>query len=167
MWKKFNVVSNQKTESCMAVMDSFMASRRGFTLVEVIVAVAIFSFLMIMFASAVPLAERTSHMNGQYAQATSLCQHKIDQIRAVGYGRINYTELSDAEIIDGEPATLPFSFVEVDDVENYLPCSTATINVQTVASDEVKVTITITWRTAAHRAKTSTVVVSAIVTNVE
>lgn len=148
-------------------MHSRITSKRGFTLIEVVVALTVFSFLMVIFATAVPLAERTGYMNGQYAQAISLCQHKIDQMRAVGYGRINYTELSDAGIIDDAPTNLPYSFVGVDEVANYLPQPTATINIQNVTTDEIKVTVTITWKVASHLSKTSTVAVSAIVTNVE
>lgn len=148
-------------------MRFYMTSKRGFTLVEVVVSVAVFSFLMIVFATSVPLAEKTSHMNGQYAQAISLCQHKIDQMRAVGYGRITYTELSDAGIIDDAPSNLPFSFVGVDEVANYLPNPTAVINVQDIAAGQVKLTVTMTWSVASHQSKTSTASLSAIVTNVE
>jgi len=93
-------------------------SNKGFTLVEVMISLITFAVLTVIFGATVPLAKKTAHMNGQYAQALSLCQHKIDQLRAVGYGRINYTELSDAGIIDDSPTTSPFSFNEVDQVED-------------------------------------------------
>ena len=144
-----------------------IASKRGFTLVEVVVSITVFSFLMLVFSTSVILAEKTSHMNGQYAQAISLCQHKIDQMRAVGYGRINYTELSYAGIIDDAPENLQYSFVGVDEVANYLPNPTARINIQSIGTDKIKVTVTIKWKVASHESKTSSTSLSAIVTNVE
>lgn len=131
------------------------------------ISLGVFSLLIVIFATSVPLAKKSSQVNGQYAQAISLCQHKIDQMRAVGYGRITYTELSDAGIVDDSPSTLPFSFVGVDDVESYLPQPTATVNVQYNGTDKVTVTATITWKNTTYESKTSTVSLSAIITNVE
>lgn len=142
-------------------------SNKGFTLVEVMISLITFAVLTIIFGAAVPLAKKTAHMNGQYAQAISLCQHKIDQLRAVGYGRINYTELSDAGIIDDIPTTSPFSFNEVDQVEDYLPQPTATLNVESLGPNQLKVTAVITWRTTTYSTKTSTASLTAIITNVE
>jgi len=140
---------------------------RGFTLVEVMVSLMLFAVITLIFAACVPSGRKASEMNGQYSQAISLCQHKIDQLRAVGYGRINYTELSDAGIIDDSPSSLPFSFVAVDQVANYLPRPTATLSIQDIAANQVKVTATITWTTTSYEAKTSTASLSAIITNVE
>lgn len=142
-------------------------SNKGFTLVEVMISLITFAVLTVIFGATVPLAKKTAHMNGQYAQALSLCQHKIDQLRAVGYGRINYTELSDAGIIDDSPTTSPFSFNEVDQVEDYLPQPTATLNIANWGPDQLKVTATITWRTTTYSTKTSTASLTAIITNVE
>ncbi|MEN6372340.1 MAG: type II secretion system protein [Armatimonadota bacterium] len=144
-----------------------MSNNRGFTLIEVMISLGIFSLLIIIFATSVPLARKSSQVNGQYAQAISLCQHKIDQMRAVGYGRINYTELSDAEIIDESPSASPFSFAGVDNVDQYLPQPTATVNVHSMSTDKIIVTVTVTWKNATHESKTSTASLSAIITNVE
>lgn len=142
-------------------------NNKGFTLVEVMISLITFAVLTLIFAATVPLAKKTAHMNGQYAQAISLCQHKIDQLRAVGYGRINYTELSDAGIIDDNPTTSPFSFNEVDQVEEYLPQPNATLNVESLGADKLRITASITWRTTTYETKTSTASLTAIITNVE
>lgn len=142
-------------------------NNRGFTLVEVMISLITFAVLTLIFAATVPLAKKTAHMNGQYAQAISLCQHKIDQLRAVGYGRINYTELSDAGIIDDNPTTPPFSFNEVDQVEEYLPQPNATLNVESLGADKLRITAAITWKTTTYGTKTSTASLTAIITNVE
>ncbi len=140
---------------------------KGLSLIEVMISLSVFMVLMLIFATSVPMAQKTAKMNGQYAQAISLCQHKIDQVRAVGYGRLNYTELEDAGIIDAIPKTSPYSFTSVDDVTEYLPSPTTKLTIQSLGTDQLKVTASLTWKTAAHQSKTTTASLSAIVTNVE
>lgn len=88
-------------------------------------------------------------------------------MRAIGYGRITYDELTNPPAIDASPSTLPFSFEGVDDVENYLPQSTATINVRDIGTDRALVTVAITWKNTTYESKISTASLSAIITNVE
>ncbi len=141
--------------------------KSGFTLVEVMIALMVFTVLTLIFATSIPLAQKAAKMSGRYSQAISLCQHKIDQIRAVGYGRINYTELSDAGIIDGSPLTAPFQFKVVDEVETYLPQPEATLVVEAIATDQIRVTATVTWRTVPSATGTSSASLSGIISNVE
>ncbi|MGB9620187.1 MAG: type IV pilus modification PilV family protein [Armatimonadota bacterium] len=139
---------------------------RGFTLVEVVLSLIVFVVLTLIFAASVPIAHRTAKMNGQYSQALSLCQHKIDQLRAVGYGRINYDELSDAGIIDDSPTTPPFSFVGVDQVATYLPQPAATLSLS-YGTGEITATATVTWKSNPHQNRMSRVSLSAVIANVE
>lgn len=138
---------------------------RGFTLVEVMIALFIFSLLMVMFTSSLLVAKSASTMNGQYAQAISLAQHKMDQLRAVGYGGLTYSELSALGIIDAAPTTTPYSFVSAsndDQVPNYIPHPVkATVDIQAYGPDpRVKViTITIVWKSNAKRANNSQVTI--------
>ncbi len=141
--------------------------RQGFTLIEVMISLAVLVALTLVFATCVPVAVRASKSNGQYSQALSLCQHKIDQLRAVGYGRLNHTELSDAAIVDDEPTSQPWSFEAVDEVASYLADPSATLTVQEVANNQRKVTATIRWRPATSPGKTSSASLSAIIANVE
>ncbi|MGQ9455230.1 MAG: type IV pilus modification PilV family protein [Armatimonadota bacterium] len=145
---------------------TILRSQRGFTFAEVMLALGLLVVLTIIFATSVPLAHRTAKLNGQYSQAISLCQHKIDQLRVVGYGRINYTELSDAAIIDDAPDSPPFSFTEVDDVEQYLPDPITRLTLQQ-SSGEIIAIATINWQSGSISTKRSTVSLSAIITNVE
>jgi len=137
---------------------------RGFTLIEVMMALFIFALVSVMFGTALWLSKTACGMNGQYAQAISLCQHKMDKMRAMGYGRLVYAELVDAEIIDTSPSTSPYTFLSTpDNVRNCLPNVTAaTIRIEQAAnsydSTRVrKVTVTITWKSNPKRAAASTV----------
>ncbi len=139
----------------------------GFTLIEVMISLTVLVALTLIFAACVPAARKAAAVNGQYSQAISLCQHKIDQCRAVGYGRITYDELFDAEIIDGNPTSLPYSFVGVDEVASCLPQPTATVNVTDAGTNRLRITATVTWQNTTYEAKTSSMSLSAIVTNME
>lgn len=144
-------------------------SNKGYTLIEVMVALVVFSFVAIIFATSVPLAIRSSAVNEQYAQAISLCQHKIDQMRAVGYGRLNYDELADASIIDDAQNTQPYTFAQVDEISKYLPCATATITIAPPSgtSNQLLATVTITWKNNTYNSKTSSMSLRALIANVE
>ena len=143
------------------------AAKRGFTLIEVVVAMVVFAFVVIVFSSSIIIARKSSNLNGQYAQAISLCQHKIDQMRAVGFGRLNYTELSDAEIIDTTPTSAPFQFATVDQVTDYLNSPTTTIALSNPSAKETLVTVTISWKPNTYESRVSTTSLSAIIVNVE
>ena len=142
-------------------------SSPGFTLLELVMALFVLSVITLIFACTVPSAAKMAHMNGQYAQAASLCQHKIDQMRAVGFGRLTYTELHDAGIVDGSPSSQPYSFAGVDSVNDYLPESSATVRVDQVTGQlhVLKVTATISWKTARHQAHISSMSVAALITD--
>jgi len=144
--------------------------KRGSTLVEVLMALVVFAVLTTMFGSSVIVAKSSSQINGQYSQAVSLCQHKVDQLRAVGFGRLNYTELNDAGIIDDAPTSSPFSFLVVDGVSEYLASPTATVTIASHATESrVKVaTVTVSWRAGPRRAgNSSSYTVRAYIANVE
>ena len=143
-------------------------SCRGFTLIEVLVALTVVVALTTIFTATVPAARKAASVNGQYSQAISLCQHKIDQMRAVGYGRINYDELEPL-YIDDSRTTPPYNFAEVDQVADYLHDPTATLDVDSIPGrpNEVLVTATITWGTTTHESKRSSMSLSAVIANVE
>lgn len=143
-------------------------SNKGFTLVEAVVSLLVFAVIVLIFAGSIVLAEKTARLNGQYAQAISLCQHKIDQLRAVGYGRLNYTELNDAGIIADYPTTSPYTFNNTsDEVENYLLNPVSTLTIEAVDAKTMRVTATITWRNSSNNSKTSTMSLTGLITNVE
>jgi len=126
--------------------------RRAFTLVEVIVAVFLLAMAVLMFGAFYPSASRASRMSGNHSQAISEVQHKVDQLRAVGYGRLNYSELRAAGIIDAEPGASPFRFDSVDGLAALLPNPVGTLSVSYPATDLAQVTVRLTWTGAPSKA---------------
>ena len=141
----------------------------GFTLVESAISLFIFACVVVIFAGSVILAEKSSHMNGEYAQALSLAQHKIEQLRAIGFGRLDYEGLDDpGSIIDHSPASSPYSFKEVDNVEDYLPNSTAKLYISYDSGTIARATVIITWnKSSKGQSKPSEVKLVALIPNVE
>lgn len=119
------------------------AAGRGFTLVEVTLALIVFLMMTLVFAAVFPTALRSAKFSNNYSQAAQIAQHKIDQMRAAGISNITYTGLLNQNIIDPvtpAPTGLPFTapFTLTDGLANngsgnngYFPVgSTGTITVQ-------------------------------------
>lgn len=152
---------------------------RGFTLTEVTIALFVLALVIIIFAGSLMVSNAATGLNGQYAQALSLCQHKMDQLRAVGYGRLTYAELEDADIIDESPTSPPYRFTQVDGVTQLfglknslgqvVVAPTTSIAITTLPSDSrVKVvTVTVTWRSASRRVTDSSAKLVGYIANTE
>ena len=134
----------------------------GFTLLEIVVATFIFALAALIFAGMVPISAKTAYLNGQYAQAVSIAQNKIDELRQIGYGRLTLTELKAAGRIDNNSATLPYPFTATDNVANSLPSGTGTINITTVTppvagTQAMQVVVTVTWKPVSYSTRTDSV----------
>jgi hypothetical protein len=120
---------------------------------------------VLVFAGFYPTAARCSKMSGSYSQAISEVQHKVDQIRAVGYGRLTYTDLKDAGIIDASPTASPFRFEAKDSLSTLLWSPVGTIAVTDVSTDLRQVTVTLTWLRSSQSTQRSSHAVTILVTN--
>lgn len=142
--------------------------RRGTTLLEVMISMLVITVVVMIFAGSVSVGQRAAGLNGEYSQAISLCQHKIDQLRTVGYGRLTYEELSDAEIIDSNPSSPPYRFIQVDNVSQYLSNASATIDLYSTGDPEViRVVVNLTWRNGSYATKQSHASLTALIANTE
>lgn len=145
---------------------SRLSSQSGISLMETVIALFVFSLLVLTFAGTMSVSLRAGKMNGQYSQATSLCQHKIDQLRAVGYGRLTYSELKDAEIIDEDTTSSPYSFNQIDGTDEYLPQSQTFIYVEDVSSSVRKVTVEISWKNVPYGQRRNSMSVYGLIANI-
>ena len=142
-----------------------MKRKHGYTLVEVMVALFLIAMGAIMYSAMMPMAAKGSRMVSNYTQACSLVQHKIDQLRAVGYGRLDYTDLAASpDIIDASPATSPFSFTTIDSLSAIYPNgATGTIAIADFSSVVKQVTVTLTWTGSAIKQDTGTLTAVALI----
>jgi type II secretory pathway pseudopilin PulG len=141
--------------------------KRAFTWIEILVAVFIVSLSAITMVALLPMSAKTQGMVGDYNQGASLIQHKIDQLRAVGYGRLNYTELYNAGIIDSTSKTSPFIFATVDDLDTLFPNASGTLAITDVKgpNNEVmrQVIVTVVWSGSSMRQGNGTLTTTAYV----
>lgn len=122
----------------------------GFSLVEVIVALFLLAVGSAIFGGVIPLAVKSAKMVSNHEQASSIVQHKLDQLRGVGYGRLTYTELRNAGIIDPK-STQPYEFTQVDGLYDLYPEPIGTIEIKDFNANIKRVIVTITWVGSAYK----------------
>ena len=136
----------------------------GFSLLEAVLSIGLFLLTALMFGATAPIASRATTINSEYDQAVSFCQHKIDECRQLGYGRLDYADFISIPMIDASPSTAPFSFTAIDNLStSKLAQVTGTLNVTTPAAPLVtgalykEVTVTVTWVSGTFAKRTNTV----------
>lgn len=153
---------------------------RGFTLIEVCLALIVFLMMTLVFAAVFPVALSAAKTSDNYAQAAQIAQHKIDQMRAVGYSGLNYNGLLSSALIDPVPSppgqTQTYHFENIDNLISnggntgyFPPGSTGTITVRDYAAYAASqnaggylppagtvdyVTVTLTWTGAGTQSGT-------------
>ncbi len=116
-----------------------------------------------IFSALIPPAVKSEKMTASHQQAISIVQHKIDQMRGVGYGRLTYAEMLDAGIIDASHTSSPYRFTVVDQLNNFYPSATGTIAVADFDANIRRVTVTITWTGAAFQQGNGTISLQALI----
>ncbi|MBM3458031.1 MAG: hypothetical protein FJX77_05815 [Armatimonadetes bacterium] len=123
-------------------------------LVDIIFATTIFAFAILAWGALYPIASQTARRTADYTQAVSALQHKADQLRAVGFGRLTYTELLNAGIIDAAPNSSPFRFEVADGLSSHLWSPVGAITISNPASDLRQVDLSLTWQVSPTRQST-------------
>lgn len=96
--------------------------QQGFTIMEVCLALIVFTMMTLMFAAVFPVAIRAAKYSANYSQAALLAQHKLDQVRGAGYDKMDYASLRGLTVIDAlvtAPASITpqaYSFTGVDNL---------------------------------------------------
>ncbi len=128
--------------------------RRGTSYVDVIMGTMLLGWGVLCFVALYPSASVNARLTTDYSQAISEVQHKVDQLRSIGYGRLTYTELRTAGIIDAAPTTAPFRFEASDSLSTYLQSPVGTISFSSLGSGLTQVNVSLAWRTAVGRTHT-------------
>lgn len=103
-----------------------LPAQRAFTMVEVVLSLVVLMFMVLLVAAVLPISLRNSRYNSDFSQATTLLQHKINQLQDAGYANMTGPLLGSGglAIIDGTPntpstnplgaASATFEFTETD-----------------------------------------------------
>lgn len=109
------------------------------------------------------MATKSQTMVNNEQQAGILIQHKIDQMRAIGYGRLTLTEMNDAGIVDSSMSGSNFTFTTTDSLSTVFPSGAGTITVSDFSSVIKQVTVSITWGGTARRQGNGSISVIALI----
>lgn len=139
--------------------------RRGASLIEIVITIFLMAMAVMTFGGFYPTAARSSQMSGNHAQAISLVQHKVDQLRAMGYGRLTYTELRNAGVIDSTSTASPYRFEQIDGLSSQLPAAVGTIALASAGSDLMQVTIKVTWTGFPAKTNSGTYEIKTLIAN--
>ena len=107
-------------------------SRQGFSLVEVMLALVIFTMMTLMFAAVFPVALRAAKYSANYSQAALIAQHKMDQVRGGGFDKLDYASLRGLGVVDAlasAPSSVTPQAYSFSGVDNLLGNGTGTAGV--------------------------------------
>lgn len=144
----------------------FPSKHAAFTLVEVMIALLAFSFLIAIFGAMYPLGMRLNNDAKLRAEAVTIAQKTMDEVRFAGFGNLTYSGLVAYGVIDTSKASTPFSITSADgnnSPASRLPNGTGTLVVSDVAFDLKKVLVSISWRSSSGA--TTSLVVSTVIAN--
>ena len=140
--------------------------QRGFTLMELVLSLIIFTMMTLMFGAVLPVAVHGAQHGDNYSQAAAIAQRKIDQLRAAGFNRLfdggggsALAQLSAQNVVDGQigptnPAGGTYDFTTIDHLTGaggFFPAgSTGTITINNSyngvpAGNVAQITVTINW----------------------
>lgn len=143
--------------------------RRGFSLVETLIAIFLVVTCMLVVVATMPLATASRAKADLLSRATGLAQKQIEAMRGVGYPNLTGTQMASYGLVDsGTPiATNTYSFTNADSLANdsparVLPSGTGTVMVEQVDVDLRRITVVVTYR---DRGTTRTVRLGTLVAN--
>lgn len=128
--------------------------RRGTSLIDIVTGTMILAGGVLSFAALYPTAAQSSRLSTDYSQAMATVQHKVDQLRSIGWGRLNFSEMRAAGIIDASPTSGSFRYEASDGVSSYLKSPVGTITFSDISTGLTRATVTLTWKSGITRTST-------------
>ena len=135
---------NTLTERNARCRGARRGAARGFTIIEVTLALIVFLLMTLMFAAVFPMAVRAAQSSNLYAQAALVARHKLDQLRSAGKNNLTGTSASVAaslitslNIADAQNADGSYDFTSADNLtgaSGYFPAGATGTFVITDAS---------------------------------
>ncbi len=142
--------------------------RSGFSLMEVVLSIFLLGVVAVVFGALYPVAERLSGGAKYRATALMLAERRMEAVKLLGYGNLNYDGLRAYGLIDAQPNTSPFSFTNTDNTRNesparMLPQGTGQIVIEDTEWDVRRVVVRVSWMD--RNGRQQTVELRTLVTN--
>ena len=145
-----------------------MRKQKGFSYLEVLVAVSLVTASGLIVAATMPAATNARGKAAYYDKAMSLAQKQLEAIRGLGYTNVTPTQLSSNGLLDSPypitntstssggltavtlSSTLNYSFSNSDAAvgdspANVLPSGTGYVGITQISTDLKQVTVTISY----------------------
>jgi prepilin-type N-terminal cleavage/methylation domain-containing protein len=135
-----------------------MKNRRGFSLIETMIAVTALSFIVLCFGAVFPTASQMRNKAERVTLATTLAQQKLEQLRGVKFTDLTYSGLRAANLIDASPNSSPFSITTVSGLATALPSGAGTVTFSDEATGLKRAQVDITWTDAVSPSNSVTLV---------
>ncbi len=143
--------------------------RRGFSLIETLIAIFLVVTCMLVVVATMPLATASRAKADLLSRATGLAQKEIEAMRGVGYPNLTPTQMANYGLIDSASPTSAntYAFTNADALANdsparVLPNGTGSVVVEQIDIDLRRITVIVTYR---DRGTTRTVRLGTLVAN--
>ena len=81
-------------------------------MLEVVLAMVIFTMMALMTAAVIPMAARSNRYGNDFNQAATLAMHKVNQLQEAGYDNMNRNLYSSYQVVDSN-GSLPTTTANV------------------------------------------------------
>jgi prepilin-type N-terminal cleavage/methylation domain-containing protein len=125
-----------------------MRHRRGFSLIETMIAVMALSFIVLCFGAVFPTASRLRSKGGNVTLATTLAHQKVEQLRGMKFADLTYSGLYAAGIIDASPPQSPFSISTASGLTTALTGGSGTLTLTDESTGLKRARVDISWSDA-------------------
>ncbi len=128
-----------------------LGSKRGMTLVELVLAMSVLLMCAFLFVAEFPMSTQSRNKVDLRSKAVSLAQRQLETARDAGYNTlVTYSGLYSKGAIDYSPTSTPYSCTNVTlgsgmSIANSLPQGTGTMSVVTQSPELLRVTVTVSW----------------------
>ena len=123
---------------------TLIRARRGTTLIDVMAAVTVLAATVSTAGAIFPLGAFLRNGGGDYSRGAAIAQRKLEQVRQLPAESLTYSALYSAGLID-EAGSSPAPFTLTDRLAAELAGGEGTIELRGVATDLVRVEVTLTW----------------------
>lgn len=123
-----------------------IASRRGGTLIDLLVTVFLLGVTGLIFSSAFPPAFSCLRQAREYRMATAIAQRKVEQLRSLNFESITPVLLLAGGVVDAPAASTRLTFTSVDRVDEELPGGVGILEIENAGPGLTRVTVTVSWR---------------------
>ena len=146
-----------------------MRKKRGFSLIEVLLAIFLVVVCAFIVAATMPIANTSRAKASDLDKAMGLAQKQLEAIRGVGYANVTPAQLVSYGLIDSATptATNTYSFTNsdsanLDNPARILTNGSGSVVVEQLDVDLRRVTVNVTWR---DRVKYKTFSVGTLIAN--